>query len=121
MKIFEISNHLNLKVESGHDGLDNETNSGYVSDLLSDVIGKAEQGQVWITLQTHKNIVAVASLKDLSAIIVIGGNEPSKDAINQSNQEKIPILTSKESCFTIAGKLFDLFQNEKIQGRPTHS
>ena len=66
MKISEIVNRLNLKVVAGADGLGAEVTGGYVSDLLSDVIGHAAEGNIWITLQTHQNIVAVASLKEVA-------------------------------------------------------
>ena len=65
MKISDIITKLDLKVISGHNGLSNEITGGYVSDLLSDVMGNAREGEVWITLQTHQNIIAVGSLKDI--------------------------------------------------------
>ena len=65
MKVRELVEKLNLKVYSGESGLDNEITGGYTSDLLSDVMGFAKDGQIWVTLQTHKNIMAVATLKDL--------------------------------------------------------
>ena len=68
MKVEEIVKALDLKVFSGEKGLSNEINNGYVSDLLSDVMGSAEAGSTWITLQTHKNVMAIASLKELSAM-----------------------------------------------------
>ena len=74
MRITEITEKLDLKVLSGHNGLSNEITGGYVSDLLSDVMGNAKEGQIWITLQTHQNIIAVASLKDLAAIIIVKGS-----------------------------------------------
>ena len=85
MKITDIITGLNLKVISGHNGLTNEITGGYVSDLLSDVMGNAKEGQVWITLQTHQNIIAVGSLKDLSAIIIVKGLIPEADTIEKIN------------------------------------
>ena len=63
MKISDIITGLDLKVISGQNGLSNVVTGGYVSDLLSDVMGNAKEGQIWITLQTHQNIIAVGSLK----------------------------------------------------------
>jgi predicted transcriptional regulator len=108
MKIADIITGLNLKVISGHNGLSNEITGGYVSDLLSDVMGNAKEGQVWITLQTHQNIIAVGSLKDLSAIIVVKGYIPEADTIEKSNIENIPILSTELDTFNITGRLFDL-------------
>jgi predicted transcriptional regulator len=110
MKITDIIKGLNLKVISGQNGLSNEITGGYVSDLLSDVMGNAREGQVWITLQTHQNIIAVGSLKDLSAIIIVKGFVPETDTIEKSNVENIPVLSTELDTFTIAGKLYDLLQ-----------
>ena len=101
---------------SGTEGLNREVKGGYVSDLLSDVMGNADEGKVWITLQTHKNIMAIASLKDLAAIILVSDNKPEDDTIAQSNEEGIPILGTTLSCFDITGKIYELLRgNNGIQ------
>jgi predicted transcriptional regulator len=110
MKITDIVTGLNLKVISGHNGLTNEITGGYVSDLLSDVMGNAKEGQVWITLQTHQNIIAVGSLKDLSAIIIVKGLVPEADTIEKSNIENIPVLSTELDTFNMTGRLFDLLR-----------
>ncbi len=112
MKISDIVSALNLKVLSGAEGLDNNITGGYVSDLLSDVIGSASEGNVWITIQTHNNIIAVASLKEISAIIVTKGLKPAIETINKSNSERIPLLSTEENSFTITGRLFELLKKE---------
>ena len=71
MKIDEIIKKLNLKPIN--DVNNTEVSGAYVSYLLSDVMGRAKEGQIWITLQTHINVVAIASLKELSAIIIVNG------------------------------------------------
>jgi predicted transcriptional regulator len=110
MKITDILTGLNLKVLSGHNGLSNQITGGYVSDLLSDVIGNAKEGQIWITLQTHQNIIAVGSLKDISAIIIVKGLVPEAGTIEKSNIENIPILSTEMDTFNIAGRLFELLK-----------
>jgi len=81
MNVKDVAERLSLKVFSSPDSLEKEVTGGYVSDLLSDVMGHAQEGQIWITLQTHKNIMAVASLKDLAAIILVKGFEPDQDTL----------------------------------------
>lgn len=110
MKVQDIVDELGLKVCSGSTGLNREIEGGYTSDLLSDVIGNADENQVWVTLQTHKNIMAIASLKELAAIILVKGYEPEKDTAEQSNVEGIPILSSEEEAFELTGKLFELLK-----------
>ena len=108
MIVKEIIEALHLEVFSGSEGLTNEVTGGYASDLLSDVMGNADAGRIWVTLQTHKNSVAVASLKDLSAIILVHGFKPEEDAALQSNEEHIPVLGTSDGAFEISGKLFKL-------------
>ena len=108
MKIAEIVSLLDLTVISGINGLNREITGGYVSDLLSDVIGNAKEGNIWITLQTHQNIMAVASLKDLSAVIIVKGSLPENDTIRKSNEENIPILSAGADTFKVAGMLYEL-------------
>lgn len=112
MKISELAELLNLRVVSGTGGLDREITGGYVSDLLSDVIGNAKEGNLWITLQSHHNIIAVASLKDLSGVIVVKGNNPADETIKKSNEENIPVLSTEEDTFSVAGAVYDLLKKE---------
>lgn len=110
MLVKEIVEKLNLKVFSAGQGLEREVSGGYTSDLLSDVIGYSKEGQVWITLQTHKNIMAVATLKDLAAVVLVKGFEPEADTIEASNSEGIPILGSKLEAFELSGVLFNILK-----------
>ncbi|KAF5067685.1 hypothetical protein DSECCO2_250920 [anaerobic digester metagenome] len=110
MKVREVAEKLGLTVISGAAGLDNEINKGYSSDLLSDVMGGAGSGDIWITLQTHKNVMAIASLKDLAAVILVKGFNPDPDMAEQSDEESIPVLGTSEDTFTINGRLYNLLK-----------
>lgn len=106
MKVSEMVEKFKLKVYSGKAGLENEVTGGYVSDLLSDVMGHAREGQVWITLQTHRNVLAIASLKDMAAVILVKGFKPDADTLEHSNEEELPVLGTTMETFEMAGKLF---------------
>lgn len=108
MKLDQIVEMLKLKVYSCPNHLNKEVTGGYSSDLLSDVMGFAKEGQIWITLQTHKNTMGVASLKDLSAIILVKGFTPDADTLELSEQEGIPVLGTDMDCFELCGKLYNL-------------
>ncbi len=108
MIVNEMVEKLNLSVVSGHKGLSRAVTGGYTSDLLSDVMGHAIEGQVWITLQTHKNVMAIASLKELAAIILVNSHQPDADTKEQSETEGIPVLSTNLSNFEITGKLYSL-------------
>ncbi len=110
MKLQEISEKLNLKVFSCETKLDTEVTGGYSSDLLSDVMGYSQEGQLWITLQTHKNIMGVASLKDLAGIILVKGFIPDADTILLSKAEEIPILGTDLDAFELCGRLYNLLK-----------
>lgn len=88
--------------------MDQIIQGGYVSDLLSDVMGFAKEGEVWITLQSHLNVVAIASLKELSAIILVKGIVPGEAVIEKAKEEGIAILGSMEGTFETSGKMHQL-------------
>ena len=108
MQVKDIITILGLNVFGGSQGLNREITGGYTSDLLSDVMGHADNGKIWITLQTHKNVIAVASLKDLAAVILIKGLEPDADMLAQADEEGIPVLGTDDQAFETTGKLFNL-------------
>ena len=108
MNIEAIVKALDLKVFSGEGGLSRKVTGGYVSDLLSDVMGNADAGQVWLTLQTHKNVMAIASLKDLAGVILVNNHKPDQNTVEQSNEENIPILGTGMSAFEVTGRLYEL-------------
>ena len=107
MKVSELVEKFHLKVFSGDVGLDKNISGGYVSDLLSDVMGNAAEGEIWITLQTHQNVMAIASLKDLAAVILVKGLVPDEDTIDSSNEEGIPLLGTDVETFEMAGMLYN--------------
>jgi serine kinase of HPr protein (carbohydrate metabolism regulator) len=110
MLLEEVVKKLDLKIFTLENELNREVRGGYTSDLLSDVMGAAKEGQVWITLQTHKNVIAVASLKELSAVILVKGFQPDKDTLDASISENIPLLGSNMEAFELSGKLYDIIK-----------
>ncbi|MBP7507544.1 MAG: serine kinase [Prolixibacteraceae bacterium] len=108
MKVSELVEKLELKVYAGSDNLDTEITGGYVSDLLSDVMGFAREGNVWITLQNHLNVIAIASLKDLSCVILVKNIVPGDDVIEKANEEGIPLLGSSSKTFELGGEIYRL-------------
>ena len=113
MKVKEIVEALNLSVLSGSEGLEREIEGCYVSDLLSDVMGNANQGDAWITLQTHKNVIAIASLKELACVILVKGQTATEETLEQSNEEQIPFLSSPLGTYETTGRLYNLLHAEK--------
>ena len=82
--------------------------SGYASDLLSCVMVGAKRGGIWVTLQAHVNIVAVAALLELKAIIITEGARPEQSVIDKANAEGVALLSADKPTFYIVGKLWEL-------------
>jgi hypothetical protein len=82
--------------------------AAYTSDLLSDVMGNAEDGSVLITIQAHKNTVAVATLKDSPAIVVCNNRPISDEMVDAVKAEGISLFVTAENQFTVSGKLYAL-------------
>jgi len=108
MKLKALVDGLGLEVKCAAGKLDREIGGAYISDLLSDVIANAHAGDIWITLQLHQNIVAVASMKDLSGIIIINGRQPEQVTVEKGESEGIPVMVSELSAFGLAGELHQL-------------
>ena len=103
----KLTEELGFACLSGKTLLDRIPQSAYVSDLLSDVMGKARAGMIWVTLQVHKNIVAVASLKELSAIVIVNERPVEKELLEQAENEEVVVLASNLPAFETVGKLYD--------------
>ncbi len=108
MKLKKIVEKFGLDVKCGADKLEQEIGGGYASDLLSDVIANGKAGDIWITLQVHRNIVGVASMKDLLGIIIINGRQPEEETIEKAKEEDIPIMVSDLPAFQLVGELYQL-------------
>ncbi len=108
MKLQEIIDSLSLKVETPSADLTKEVSGAYVSDMMSDVMGNAKDGFLWITIQVHLNIIAVASLKNLSGIILVNSRVPAEDTLKKAIAENIPIMTTPLSAFDLVGMLYSL-------------
>jgi len=106
MTVQEMINVLQAKVVAGGRKIDNHISGGYASDLLSNVMSQGKIGNIWVTMQAHQNIVAVASLLDLSAVIIAGHVQPDKEAINKADIEEIPLLITDLSVFEVVGLLY---------------
>jgi serine kinase of HPr protein (carbohydrate metabolism regulator) len=108
VKLTELVQKLNLSVRSAKGNLEHEITGGYASDLLSDVLANSEEGNIWITLQIHQNIIGVASIKDLAGIILVNGREPEPETVEKAEAENIPVMVSELSTFELVGKLYNL-------------
>jgi serine kinase of HPr protein (carbohydrate metabolism regulator) len=112
MKVGDLADKLSLEVLTHREGLQKDISGGYVSDMLSDVMANSKNGNIWITLQTHPNIVAVANLKNLSGIVIVSKRQPEEETLKKATSENITILRTDLSSYEIAGKIYHLLQEK---------
>lgn len=108
MTLREIADTLGLTVCCGEEALDRQVTGGYAGDLLSDVMANSSAGNIWVTMQVHTNIVAVAVLKELAAIILVNGRKPAEDTLQRAREEKVAILSGSGPAFETVGRLYAL-------------
>jgi predicted transcriptional regulator len=107
VKVREIQEGFALSVACGEKGLDREVTGGYCGDLLSDVMAHAPKGGIWMTIQSHQNILAVAVLRELAAIVLVNGRTPDQETAARADEEGIPILVHQGGSFDLAGRLYE--------------
>jgi len=108
MKVREVVDKLGLTVHAGEAGLDREVAGGYASDLLSDVMANANSGDIWVTLQVHQNVAAVALLTKVAAVVLVGGREPAPETAEKADASGIPILSTTRRTFETVALLSGL-------------
>ncbi len=108
MTLRELVNGLGFEVLTGEVGLDRPVEYGYTSDLLSDVIANVQENAIWITIQRHINILGVAKLKDVTAIVVPRSLQVEDNVIEKAKQEGVAILRDPRSAFELSGLIYNL-------------
>jgi len=100
-----------LGAEISQDEFENVDVSGaYTSDLLSDVMANAKDGGALVTIQAHKNTVAVATLVNISVIVICNSRPLPDDMLEAAKDEGIAVIRTKENQFTVSGKLWEMLR-----------
>ena len=108
MKVSELADALKLTVITDKNFTDREVKGCYVGDLLSWVMGRAQQDSAWITIMSNINIVAVAALVDMSCIILAEGVAVDDEVIKKADSQGIIILSTDETAYETAVKIHSL-------------
>ncbi len=106
MKLKEIIEKVDLKILTNEE--DRDVEGVFISDMLSDVMTSAKPGNLWLTVQTHTNIVSAANLVDLSAVVITQGKEIPKATIDLANRYHVIILSTNMQTFELATKLIGI-------------
>jgi len=108
MRLSDVVRELDLTVVSDGGDIDREITGGYASDLMSDVIAHATEGNLWITLQVHLNVVAIASMREIGAVVLTQDRQPLPETVEKAKEEGVPILVSSLPAFELIGRLYQL-------------
>lgn len=108
MNLKQLIEETGLRIITGENKLNLACKGVYVSDLLSDVMGHAKEGQIWLTIQTHTNVVAVALLLNLAAVVFTSGVKPDPATVDKAKAEGIPLLSSDLPTYELAGRIYQL-------------
>lgn len=87
---------------------DREVCGAYVGDLLSWVMGRADENNVWVTIMSNVNVIAVASLASVACVVLAEGVALDDDALKRAEQEGANILSSELTAYEICAKLSSL-------------
>jgi hypothetical protein len=104
----EIVEKLKVETLSSPRSLDRQVTSGYASDLLSCVLKGAKKDSIWVTLQSHLNVVAVASLLGLSGVIITEGGRPDPETLARAENEGVVLMATPKTNFTVVAELSSL-------------
>ena len=108
MLMTEVIKELELTVLADTGDMNLPVSGGYASDLLSHVMGQDQAVQVLITMQGHQNIIAVASLVGLVAVVVAGGIEPEQQTIVKAKEQEVILCKTSLSVYEATGRLYRL-------------
>ena len=109
MRLSDVVERLGLEVLA-RGSPEREVNWAYTSDLLSDVMAGAQPGDMWLTIQRHMNIVAVAKLRDLTGIVLAKGIKPAQEVVDKAREEGIALMVSDKPLFELCGELYQLLR-----------
>ena len=108
MTVVELTNALSLKTYSAGDP-SAEIHGGYTGDLLSWVMGRAKEGDAWVTIMTNINVIAVAHLTGVACVVIAEGAEPDAVAVQRAEQQGIALLGSECASFELSAEIARIF------------
>ncbi|MHB8907280.1 MAG: serine kinase [Syntrophales bacterium] len=106
MKLSELIDSFGLRVYAPPTDSQVEVAHGYASDLLSDVIANAGRDSLWVTMQIHGNIIAVAALKDVAAVVIVSDHRPADETIATAIEKGVCLLGTRMTTFETCGRFY---------------
>ncbi|MBN1824682.1 MAG: hypothetical protein JW958_00365 [Candidatus Eisenbacteria bacterium] len=87
---------------------DREVEGVFISDMVSDIVAGVHAGNLLLTIQTHKSLIASANLVDVSAVVYVRGKRPAEDVIELANRAGISLFTTDQDAWKLAIRLHGL-------------
>jgi predicted transcriptional regulator len=106
MILREIIHLASGKMLTDVEDLDIEVKGGYTADLMSDVLASIQPDAILLTGLCNPQVVRTAQMADIRAVIFAGGKQPTSDAIDLANEEKLPLISSPYGLYELSGRLF---------------
>jgi predicted transcriptional regulator len=113
MTLSEVIDGLSLERLTDLQDAEAEVSGGYCGDLLSHVLSKAQPGELWVTIQHHANVIAVAQVAGLSGVIIADGKRPDDAMLARAREQGVVLLSTSRSTFEIAGQLHRLLSDSR--------
>ena len=108
MTIRELLDEIPMDILSGGESLDREITRGFSCDMMSNVIANGGEGDVWLTFQTHVNVIAIALMKKMTCVILIQNRTLIPQALEKAQKEDLPVLITSLSAYELSGRLYKL-------------
>lgn len=108
MILTELLEHPELRITPLTGPFQRPVAGGYVSDLLSDVLANARPGNLWVTIQVNRNVAAVASLQELSAVLIANDRQPQEDLLDLARDQGLTVMRTPLTTYEVVGRLYAL-------------
>lgn len=106
MTVKALAERLSLECISEGDG-DRVVAGCYVGDLLSRVMGRAQPGDVWVTIMSNVNVAAVASFSDVACVILSEGIKPDENLIGKLDDIDAAVYKTTMTSYEVAWKVYE--------------
>ena len=107
MNVKDCIETFGLEIAAAKSSLDRQIQNAYCGDLLSDVMANGRKDGLWTTIQVHPNIIAVAVLKELAAVVLASGRRPTEETVERAEKENVPLLGTTLTAFEFVGRLYE--------------
>ena len=106
MRVAELMKKVNMKpLNKLHD---KEIVGGLVTDMVSDVMKSGQAENIWVTVQTHKKVIAAANLVDIAAVVITQGKEVESDVLQVADRAEITVFSTPLTSWDFVGELYAL-------------